>query len=70
MSNRIPFQKPYTCAHDLVSLLQSRGMTIADTIKAENYLEYIGALKMSVFLYPDKRSRSMTSSTNLRTAFC
>ena len=25
MSNRIPFLKPYTCAHDLVCLLLSRG---------------------------------------------
>ena len=37
MSNRIPFQKPYTGAHDLVSLLQSRGLTITDTAKAESY---------------------------------
>lgn len=42
MSNRIPFPKPYTSAHDLVSLLQSRGLTIADTAKTERYLEFIG----------------------------
>ena len=42
MSNRIPFPKPYTSAHDLVSLLQSRGLTIADTEKTERYLEFIG----------------------------
>ena len=35
MSNRIPFQKPYTSAHDLVCLLQSRGLTVTDTSKAE-----------------------------------
>lgn len=52
MSNRIPFQKPYTCAHDLVSLLQSRGMTIADTVKAESYLEYIGYYRLSAYMYP------------------
>ena len=42
MSNRIPFQKPYTSAHDLVCLLQSRGLTVTDTSKAESYLEYEG----------------------------
>ena len=42
MSNRILFQKPYTGAHDLVCLLQSRGLTVTDTSKAESYLEYEG----------------------------
>ena len=35
MSNRIPFQKPYTSAHDLVCLLQSRGLTVTDTPDGE-----------------------------------
>ena len=35
MSNRIPFQKPYTSAHDLVCLLQSRGLTVTDTSDGE-----------------------------------
>ncbi len=52
MCNRIPFQKPYTCVHDLVSLLQSRGMTIVDTAKAESYLEYIGYYRLSAYMYP------------------
>ena len=52
MSNRIPFQKPYTSAHDLVSLLQSRGLTIADTAKAERYLEFIGYYRLSAYMYP------------------
>ena len=30
MSNRILFQKPYTSAHDLVRLLQSRGLAVTD----------------------------------------
>ena len=47
MSNRIPFLKPYTCAHDLVCLLQSRGLTVTDTTKAESYLEYIGYYRLS-----------------------
>ena len=52
MSNRIPFPKPYTSAHDLVSLLQSRGLTIADTAKTERYLEFIGYYRLSAYMYP------------------
>jgi len=52
MSNRIPFQKPYTSAHDLVCLLQSRGLTVIDTAKAESYLEYIGYYRLSAYMYP------------------
>ena len=52
MSNRIPFQKSYTTAHDLVSLLQSRGLTVKDTAKAESYLEYIGYYRQSAYKYP------------------
>ena len=52
MSNRIPFQKPYTSAHDLVCLLQSRGLTVTDTAKAENYLEYISYYRLSAYMYP------------------
>ena len=35
MNNRISFQKPYTSAHDLVCLLQSRGLTVTDTSDGE-----------------------------------
>ena len=52
MSNRIPFQKTYTNAHDLVSLLQSRGLTITDIAKAEQYLEFIGYYRLSAYMYP------------------
>ena len=52
MSNRIPFQKPYTSAHDLVSLLQSRGLIVTDPAKAESYLEYIGYYRLSAYMYP------------------
>ena len=45
MNNRIPFQKPYTSARDLVCLLQSRGLTVTDPAKAERYLEFIGYMK-------------------------
>ena len=52
MNNRIPFQKPYTSAHDLVRLLQSRGLTVTDTEKAESYLDYIGYYRLSAYMYP------------------
>ena len=52
MSNRTPFQKPYTSAHDLVSLLQYRGLTIVDCAKAERYLEFIGYYRLSAYMYP------------------
>ena len=52
MNNRIPFQKPYANAHDLVCLLQSRGLIVADTVKAERYLEHIGYYRLSAYMYP------------------
>ena len=52
MSNRIPFQKPYNSASDLVGLLQSRGLTITDAAKAEMYLEHIGYYRLSAYMYP------------------
>ena len=47
MNNRIPFSKPYTNAHDLVQLLQSRGLSVNDTAKAEGYIDYIGYYRLS-----------------------
>ena len=52
MNNKVPFQKPYRSAHDLVKLLQSRGLTISDSAKAESYLEYIGYYRLSAYMYP------------------
>ena len=52
MSNRIPFHKTYTNAHDLVTLLQSRGLIVNDPAKAERYLEYIGYYRLSAYMYP------------------
>ena len=49
MSNRIPFQKPYTSAHDFVSLLQTRGLKINDSTKAERYLEFIGYYRLNIW---------------------
>ena len=52
MNNKVHFQKPYRSAHDLVKLLQSRGLTISDSAKAESYLEYIGYYRLSAYMYP------------------
>ena len=52
MNNRIPFQKPYTNSNDLVRLLQSRGLIVTDTTKAESYLDYIGYYRLSAYMYP------------------
>ena len=52
MSNRIPFYKTYSNAHDLVTLLQSRGLTVNDPAKAERYLDYIGYYCLSAYMYP------------------
>ena len=52
MNNRIPFQKTHTNAHDLVRLLQSRGLSVNDTAKAESYIEYIGYYRLSAYMYP------------------
>ena len=52
MSHRVPFQKPYTNAHDLVTQLQSRGLVVANTIKAEKYIEHIGYYRLSAYMYP------------------
>ena len=52
MTNRIQFHKPYTSPQNLVSLLQSRGLVIIDTARAERYLEYIGYYRLSAYMYP------------------
>ena len=52
MTNRIKFHKPYTSPQDLVSLLQSRGLTISNTARAERYLEFIGYYRLSAYMYP------------------
>ena len=52
MDNRVPFNKTYTNPHDLVNLLQSRGLAVADPAKAERYLEYIGYYRLSAYMYP------------------
>ena len=52
MSNKIPFLKPFANAHDLILLLQSRGLIIEDSVKAERYLQFIGYYRLSAYMYP------------------
>ena len=52
MPNRKPFHKTYTNSHDLVALLQSRGLAVNDPTKAERYLDYIGYYRLSAYMYP------------------
>ena len=52
MSNKLPFKKPFANAHDLILLLQSRGLIIEDSVKAERYLQFIGYYRLSAYMYP------------------
>lgn len=47
-----PFQKTYTKPCDLVTLLKSRGLLIADTHKAEHYISTIGYYRLSAYMHP------------------
>lgn len=47
-----PFHKRYSTPHELVRLLQSRGLTVADREKAERYLSTIGYYRLSAYMYP------------------
>ena len=48
----IPFRKTYVNAHDLVALLQSRGLIVTDPDKAERYIDFIGYYRLSAYMYP------------------
>ena len=52
MTSKIPFTKPYTNSSDLITLLQQRGMTIEEPLKAARYLETIGYYRLSAYMYP------------------
>ena len=49
--NTIPFSKAYSSPHDLVVLLQSRGLSIVDSASAEHYLMHIGYYRLSAYMY-------------------
>ena len=52
MQNRISYNKPYKSAKDLALLLQTRGLTINDLNRAENYIRHIGYYRLSAYMYP------------------
>ncbi len=52
MNTKILFGKTYTSSADLVSLLQSRGLTVHDVEKAKSYLDFIGYYRLSAYMYP------------------
>ncbi|MDO4511042.1 MAG: Abi family protein [Bacteroidales bacterium] len=52
MATTIPYSKAYKTPHDLVLLLQSRGLEIHNPIKAEHYLKHIGYYRLSAYMYP------------------
>lgn len=52
MENLRPFTKEYKSAAELVELLKSRGLVIADTQKAKAYIENIGYYRLSAYMHP------------------
>ncbi|MBR4625217.1 MAG: Abi family protein [Alphaproteobacteria bacterium] len=52
MNGKQPFSKPYLDVQSQVTLLQSRGLEIPDTQKAEKYLNYIGYYRLSAYMFP------------------
>ena len=46
------YTKTYSSPSQLVSLLQSRGLQVANVARAENYLRHIGYYRFSAYLYP------------------
>ena len=49
MSTKNPFSKTYTSPSEHVLLLQSRGLTIEDKEKAQNYIQHIGYYRLSAY---------------------
>ncbi|MCD7710400.1 MAG: Abi family protein [Porphyromonadaceae bacterium] len=49
---RYPFHKNFTSPHDLVQLLESRGLLIHDRAKAEHCLTHISYYRLSAYMYP------------------
>jgi abortive infection bacteriophage resistance protein len=52
MNTKIPFQKQFTPANQLVTLLQQRGLIITNPDKAEHYLRNIGYYRLSAYMHP------------------
>ena len=52
MQHQSSYNKPYKTARDLAQLLQTRGLTINDLNRAENYIRHIGYYRLSAYMYP------------------
>ena len=52
MTTTTPFSKTCSNPHDLVVLLQSRGLSIMYSPTAEHYLMHIGYYRLSAYMYP------------------
>jgi len=48
----VPYSKPYKTASNLVTLLQTRGLAISDTLRAERYISNIGYYRLSAYMFP------------------
>ncbi len=49
---KISFGKGYKTSSELISLLESRGLTITDRKQAQLYIESIGYYRLSAYMYP------------------
>jgi abortive infection bacteriophage resistance protein len=49
---KVNYTKTCTLPHDLIPLLKSRGLSIADEQKVISYLTNIGYYRLSAYLYP------------------
>ncbi|MEG1645632.1 MAG: Abi family protein [Alistipes sp.] len=50
--DKINYPKRYSSPKELITLLKSRGLSISDEAKAENYLLHIGYFRLSAYCHP------------------
>ena len=56
------YTKPYLAIPDQIELLKSRGMTVDDRAKAEEYLQRIGYYRLSAYWHPMRKRDSKTDA--------
>lgn len=52
----VPYTKPHLSVADQLTLLQGRGMAIADPVRAQNYLRRLGYYRLSGYWYPARQT--------------
>ena len=64
-STKVPFAKPWLSYADQVKLLQQRGLTIADTMAAEQFLSHLNYYRFSGYClaFESQRHRFKGGST-------